>query len=112
MTSTAYAFRYHQDSESRTDVQRELQELETLRYLQNSIALLTGGCEICTNANGFYCAKHQHPVKAGDPRCSDFSRRFPSDPREVTKAEAERLVREKLGLSPKAVKRVIGEARA
>ncbi len=110
MKGSAYQFKFHKDPEVTDGPQGELEQFESLRALQASIALLTGGCEICVNARGLYCLKHRHPVKPGDPRCADFSRRFPEDPRAASKAEAERLVRDRLGLSAKVAKRVIGAA--
>ncbi len=102
----AYSYRYRVESVERTEQQSELERFESLRYVQSSIALLTGGCEICRNAEGLFCVKHKHTVKAGDPRCPDFARRFPEDPQLVSRAQAEQIVRETLGLTGRSLKRV------
>lgn len=104
----AYAHGYRVDSESKDGAQAELEEVETMRYIQASIAMLTGGCEVCKNAEGFFCVVHKHPVKAGDTRCADFARRLPEDPRRASREQAERFISETLGLSRKNLKRVTG----
>jgi len=110
VSGMAYAYRYHTDSEGKDDLQKRLEEAESMRYIQASIAMLTGGCEICKHAEGLFCIVHKRPVKTGDSRCTDFARRLPEDPREASRAQAERFVRETLGLSQKNLKRVIGES--
>ena len=105
----AYAYRYRVDSESKEEVQAELEEVETMRYIQASIAMLTGGCEVCKNAEGLFCVVHKHPVKSGDTRCADFTRRLTVDPRKASRAQAEQFISETLGLSGKNLKRVTGD---
>ena len=105
----AYAHRYRVDSEVKEGIQAELEQVETMRYIQASIDMLTGGCEICKNAEGLFCVVHKHPVKAGDARCDDFVRRLPEDPRKASRAQSEQFISETLCLSKKNLRRFTGE---
>ena len=79
-----------------------------MRFLQASIAALMGACEVCVYNVGQVCARHKHLVKVGDRRCADFARRFDERPEQATKAQAERFIRDTLGLSEKSLNRIMG----
>ncbi len=99
-------YRYHYEPQSRRKVEDELALAEDMRYIAASIALLTGGCEICKNAEAQFCKVHHHPVHAGDPRCESFARRFPEDPERAAKAQAQAFVNQTLGISKEYLRRV------
>jgi hypothetical protein len=99
--------RDHQGGSEREDLEKERSQAETLRYIEATISALTGGCEICIHSAGPYCKKHQRPVRAGDPRCEEFARRFPEDPEEAARAQARKIVTDTLGVSTRYAGRLV-----
>jgi hypothetical protein len=77
-------------------------QIEDLKYIKETILALTGGCEICSFSVGPFCNKHRRAIKPGDPRCVDFARRFPDDPRAASRAQVRDYVTSTLGVSDKA----------
>jgi len=106
---SGYSYTYRRDVESLEQARLEASQAEDLRYLEESILLLTGACEICQLATGPYCTKHKRPIKLGDPRCEFFTRRLPEDPEKASRNQVQRYVNEKLGIKNKdSVRRLVG----
>ena len=81
-----------------------------MRYVMQTIASLTGGCEICQFATGPYCKKHGRPIKVGDPRCEFFVRRLPEDPEKASRDRVQQYINDSLGIRDKRiVGRLTGE---
>ena len=82
-----------------------------MRYIQETILTLTGGCEVCQHSVGPFCKKHKHPIQPGDPRCEDFARRFRVDPEEASRAQVRQYVNDALGITDgRTVGRLMGES--
>jgi hypothetical protein len=105
-TSASYSYRFHSDQLLEKDRQSELALAQDMKYIADTIANLTGGCEICKNQIGLFCQVHHRPVHAGDTRCDDFARRFPEDPEHAAKAQAQAYVNQTLGLSKRNLRRM------
>jgi hypothetical protein len=98
----------------------ETKESETRPLLQlvtDSLAEMTGGCEVCTNAQqrnaweGLYCVVHQKEVKRGDQRCESFERRETHpDPGEASRALAREYARKTFGINGRTLRRLYGAA--
>ncbi len=94
-----YSHRYRQEATNLREAQSEASEAQDLRYVRDTILLLTGGCEICQHSTGPFCQKHAHAIKLGDPRCDDFARRIPDDPQKASRAQVQRFVNGALGIT-------------
>ncbi len=104
-------YRYTYSREQRDEQGPEFSEVETLRAIQASLQLLTGGCEICQNATGSFCRKHRRSFSPGEPRCDFFVRRLPEDPRKASKAQVQEFVNGVLGITDeRTARRLIGYA--
>ncbi len=79
----------------------EASQVEDLRYVRETILLLTGGCEICVRSTGPFCNEYRRPIRPGDPRCEHFARRFLEDPEKAAKAQVQRFVNDVLGVTEK-----------
>jgi len=87
----------------------EESQIEELRYVRETILLLTGGCEICQHSTGPYCNKHQRPIRPGDPRCEFFARRLADDPEKARRAQVQYYIHDRLGIGEnRAVRRLTG----
>ena len=104
--SASYSYRFHSEPVDGRDLQTELALAQDMRYIADTIATLTGGCEICKNQLGLFCQVHHHPVQAGDTRCDAFARRFPEDPERAAKAQVQAYVNQTLGISKRNLRRV------
>ena len=98
-TRHGYTYPYHRDEAVLDEARTEASRAQDLRYVRDTILLLTGGCEVCQHSVGPYCKKQGRPIKPGDPRCEYFARRLPDDPREASRAQVERFVNESLGVA-------------
>jgi hypothetical protein len=97
------------EAQGNSDAEREISQFEDMRYIEQTILRLTGGCEICQYAVGPFCKKHGRPINPGDSRCNDFARRLPEDPRAASKAQVRQFVYGTLGVKNKrTVKRLTG----
>ena len=104
-----YSYAYHVEGGGAGDSASEAQQAEDMRYIQETILTLTGGCEVCQHSVGPFCKKHKHPIEPGDPRCEDFARRLPEDPDSASRAQARRFVKDTLGIrDERSVDRLIG----
>jgi hypothetical protein len=102
-------YTYRPEAQGINDAESEVSQFEDMRYIQETILRLTGGCEICQYSAGPFCKKHRHPIQPGDPRCSDFARRFPEDPETASKVQVRHFVSDTLGIKDKkTVKRLTG----
>ena len=82
-----------------------------MRYISETILLLTGGCEVCQFSVGPFCKKHNRPIKPGDPRCEQFARRFSGDPEEASHGQVRKYIGDTLGIKDKKnVTRLTGRA--
>lgn len=97
-TPSGYSYDYHERASSLDDAQVEASRIEDLRYIEETILTLTGACEICQYSTGPFCNKHKHEIKPGDPRCPDFARRLPEDPKKASKAQVQQYVNNTLGV--------------
>ncbi len=102
----SYEYRHHYEPQGKEETQNELAIAEGMRNIAASIALLTGGCEICKHAEAQFCKIHHHTVHAGDPRCEFFARRFSEDPERAARAQAQAFVNQTLGISKEYLRRV------
>ncbi len=98
LAMTGARYRYRHSWEASPEESQEQAGVETLVQIQESIRLLTGGCEICRHSDGTYCMKLRRHFDPGDPRCEFFSGRFQEDPTECAKAQAREFVYDKLGI--------------
>ena len=106
-----FAVSYHWDEGDLNEAKSEASLAEDMRYINETILILTGGCEICQYSVGPFCKKHGRPIKPGDPRCEDFVRRFPEDPRNASNAQVREYVAEILGIRDKrSARRLTGSA--
>lgn len=64
------------DSESGIGSRKEMQD-----FVNATLGLMTGGCEICVYSNRLYCEKCKKLVRAGQARCEFFVRRPAAEPR-------------------------------
>jgi hypothetical protein len=104
--SASYSYRFHSEPLGVQDLQTRLSLAEDMRYIADTIATLTGGCEICKNQVGLFCQVHHRPVQAGETRCEDFTRRFPEDPERAAKAQVQAYVNQTLGISKRNLRRM------
>jgi len=106
-----YSYVYHREARKGDEAQPDASQAEDMRYIRETILLLTGGCEVCTHSVGPFCKKHSHPIQIGDPRCGDFARRFPENPETASRAQARQFVNDTLGIKDRRnVRRLAGEA--
>ena len=104
-----YSYSYHGEAGNSDDTASEAKQAADLKYINDTILLLTGGCEICQHSVGPFCQKHKHRIQIGDPRCADFERRLPEDPRQKSRAQVRQYVSERLGVTDgKSVSRLTG----
>jgi len=97
------------DAKALDEARLEASEAEDLRYIRETILLLTGGCEICQHSTGPYCNKQRRSIKPGDPRCEFFARRLSDDPNKARKAQERRIISERFGISEdRSVRRLTG----
>jgi hypothetical protein len=97
------------DTQALDEARLEASEVEDLRYIKETIYLLTGGYEICQHSTGPYCNKHRRPIKPGDPRCEFFARRLPEDPDKARRAQERHILNERFGISEdRSVRRLTG----
>ena len=48
---------------------------EVQRFVNATLGVMTGGCELCIHSDRLYCTKLKKQVRAGTPRCESFARR-------------------------------------
>lgn len=53
---------------------------EAQDFVNASLGLLTGGCELCLHNERMFCQKKNRQVKLGDSRCEYFARRPSAKP--------------------------------
>jgi hypothetical protein len=74
-------------------------QIEVLLSIRDSLAELTGGCEVSKFAEGLFCLKHGRPVETGEVRCDSFVRRRSyAGGEDPTKRQIEDYVRGVLGI--------------
>jgi hypothetical protein len=106
-----YSYTYHREASGIKDTETEVSQFEDMRYIQETILRLTGGCEICQYSVGPYCNKHKHPIQIGDPRCDDFARRLSENPVLASRAQVKEFVYGTLGIkNNRSVRRLTGAA--
>ena len=104
-----YSYSYKKEAQTPDEAQLEASQTEDLRYVKETILLLTGGCEICQHSTGPYCNKHRRPVKPGDPRCEFFTRRLTEDPEKARRAQVQYFIHDRLGIREnRTVRRLTG----
>ena len=104
-----YSYRYHADAKPK-DTRSDAQVAEDMRYIEQTILNLTGGCEICQHSSGPFCTKHQRPIKPGDTRCEFFARRFSEDPEKSSRDKVEYYIGDRLGIKDRrSVRRLMGD---
>jgi len=109
--SVGYSYVYHREAGNRDEAQFDPSLAEDMRYIRETILILTGGCEVCMYSVGPLCKKHGHTIQIGDPRCGDFARRFPENPETASRAQVRQFVGNTLGIKDRRnVRRLEGEA--
>ncbi|HEV2139200.1 MAG TPA: hypothetical protein VGR53_10195 [Nitrososphaerales archaeon] len=93
-----FAYSYHREERGLHEAQSETSQTEDLRYIRETILMLTGGCEVCQYSVGPFCKKHGRPIELGDPRCEYFVRRFSEDPKRTSKDQVRKYINETLGI--------------
>ena len=80
-------------------VREDQSQIEVLLGIRDSLAELTGGCEVGRLPEGFFCLKHGRQVQEGSTRCDSFAR-HPShaEGEDPTKRQIEDYVRGVLGI--------------
>ena len=53
----------------------EMTQKEIQEFVNSSLGLMTGGCELCEHYDRLFCKKLGRPVKVGEGRCEYFTRR-------------------------------------
>ena len=48
---------------------------EMQRFVNATLGLMTGGCEVCAHFDRLYCTVLKKQVRVGTPRCEHFVRR-------------------------------------
>ena len=80
-----------------------------MRYIKETILMLTGGCEVCQYSVGPFCKKRGRPIKQGDPRCEYFARRFPGNSEEASYNQVRGYINDAFGIkNKKSVNRLTG----
>ncbi len=105
-----YSYTYHAEPVIERDLQQESALSEDMRFIAETIASLTGGCEICKNSVASFCQVHHHSALPGDPRCDDFVRRLPEDPGKAAKQQVQAYVNQTLGISKRNLLRMTDPA--
>jgi hypothetical protein len=96
-----FVYLHHWEEKSTDEANTEAAQIEDMRYIRETILLLTGGCEVCKHSVGPFCKLHGRPIDIGDPRCADFARRFPEDPESASRAQVQKYVNDTLGIREK-----------
>jgi hypothetical protein len=105
-----YTNKHHGEVQGIKESETEISQYEDMRYIEETIRQLTGGCEVCQHAVGPFCKKHNRPIEPGASRCDDFARRLPKDPGAASKAQVHKFVYGTLGVRDKEnIKRLTGE---
>jgi hypothetical protein len=83
---------------------------ESLLSIKQGLFMLTGGCEIYSRREGYFCKKHGRPVKQGESRCDYLANRFSAAVGETSsKVQIQHYVNDILGIKdPQNVKRLAG----
>jgi len=73
----AYTFRLRAEDPSSPDFVADRDEMQS--FVNASLGLLTGGCELCqfahhNNSPAMFCEKKKSPINWGNPRCEQFVR--------------------------------------
>ena len=73
----AYSFRVRADDSSSSTFGADRDDIQM--FVNASLGLLTGGCEVCqyahrNNSPALFCEKKKSPVNWGSPRCEQFVR--------------------------------------
>jgi hypothetical protein len=70
-----YRYVYTQHLADSTSEFGEASKDEIQRFVNASLGLMTGGCEVCQYSRRMYCEKFRRPINVGDVRCESFARR-------------------------------------
>ena len=78
-SKTKYAYSFRQSAEDRNSYDSDASRDEIQEFVNASLGLLTGGCEMCefahrNNSPALFCEKKKSPVNWGSPRCEYFIR--------------------------------------
>lgn len=75
-----YNYRFNLSAEDRPTLGPQEYTEDMQRFVNASLGLLTGGCELCAyarsnNSPALFCEQKKFPVNWGSPRCELFERR-------------------------------------
>jgi hypothetical protein len=73
----SYTFRLKAEDSSSPDFVSDRDEMQM--FVNATLGLLTGGCELCqyahfNNSPSLFCEKKRSPINWGSPRCESFVR--------------------------------------
>jgi hypothetical protein len=70
-----YRYYYSTEGPSPHGTSSEPTKAEAQEFVNASLGLLTGGCELCLHNDRMFCQKRKRLVEFGDTRCEYFTRR-------------------------------------
>ncbi len=84
---------------------------DTLVSIEQSLLLMTEGCDIVPRSEGYFCQRHQRKVTGRSERCDFLADRFNrAKGGTESKAQLQDYINDILGIKdPKSVKRLMGQ---
>ena len=76
-SQTRYTYRFSMRAEEQNSFDADVSRDEIQEFVNDSLGMLTGGCERCefahrNNSPALFCEKKKSPVNWGSPRCEHF----------------------------------------
>jgi len=78
-TEQKYSYTFRLRAEDPTSLDSCASRDEIQLFVNTSLGMLTGGCELCkyahyNNSPAMFCEKKKFPINWGSPRCEEFVR--------------------------------------